>query len=268
MSSLSQLEKRIFDDLLQYEPGFILDFSNNTYAEFFRTSFSIDIYAQKYAFNGDSKAKRLRAFWEIEPDPLVGKVLGELLKVYQYERASQNKLVNESQLTAAQAAVARLTGQKTKPADTDKEFIDREYKDISFNRLNLESSLVPILESRFSEACHCLDNAPLATIFMCGSILEGLLLGLAQQNPKAFNQAKGGNKQFADWKLSEFIDVAYKLGYLDEDIKKHSHSLRDFRNYIHPHVQMHSRFAPDVETAKISMQVLKAAVVRLSTQKQ
>jgi len=57
-------------------------FSNNTFAEFFRKTANIDIYAHKYAFNGDSKAKRLRAFWEIEPDTLVGKILSELLEVW------------------------------------------------------------------------------------------------------------------------------------------------------------------------------------------
>lgn len=82
MSSLKAIEKRVFEDLFGMASGYVLDFSNNTFAEFFRKTANIDIYAPKYDFNGDSKAKRLRAFWETELDALVGKVLSELLAVW------------------------------------------------------------------------------------------------------------------------------------------------------------------------------------------
>ena len=42
---------------------------------------------------------------------------------------------------------------------------------------------------------------------------------------------------FQDWKLTNFIDVSYELGLLDEDVKV-SHALRNFRNYIHPYEQV------------------------------
>lgn len=69
---------------------------------------------------------------------------------------------------------------------------------------------------------------------------------------------------FNEWSLANFIDVSYKLGLIGLDVKKYSHSLRDFRNYIHPYQQMASGFNPDIETAKISWQVLKAAITDLS----
>ena len=58
--------------------GYVLDFTNATFAEFFR-EYGIDIYAEKYAIYGDSKAKRLRGFWDVEPDDLVADVLEGLL---------------------------------------------------------------------------------------------------------------------------------------------------------------------------------------------
>jgi hypothetical protein len=48
------------------------------------------------------------------------------------------------------------------------------------------------------------------------------------------------------------------------DVKKFSHALRDFRNYIHPYEQMASRFNPDAHTAQICFQVLRAAISALS----
>ena len=40
----------------------------------------INIEADKYYLNGQSKMKRLRAFWEIEPNHVVGQALQSLLE--------------------------------------------------------------------------------------------------------------------------------------------------------------------------------------------
>jgi hypothetical protein len=144
---------------------------------------------------------------------------------------------------------------------------------VSLKSAKVEPSVLPILESRLAEATRCLQaGASLSVIFMCGSILEGMLLGLACANPQEFGGAPNSPrdrttqkvKQFPEWKLAELIDVACDVGYLGVDVKKFSHALRDFRNYIHPYQQMRSRFTPDKHTADICMQVLKAAIASLS----
>lgn len=71
-------------------------------------------------------------------------------------------------------------------------------------------------------------------------------------------------RQFHDWTLSAFIDVAYELKLVQHDIQRFSHTLRDFRNYIHPFQQMSSGFNPREHTAKICLQVLKAAIHEIS----
>ena len=71
-------------------------------------------------------------------------------------------------------------------------------------------------------------------------------------------------KQLHEWGLANFIDVACELGYLKLHVKKFSHALRDFRNYIHPYEQMSSGVRPDKHAAEICLQVLKAAVATLS----
>lgn len=125
-----------------------------------------------------------------------------------------------------------------------------------------------ILEKRIKEIEQCFTaGAHLSVILMAGSTLEGLLLGLAINYPKQFNCAKAspkdGNgkvKQFQEWSLSAFIDVAKEISLIQHDTSKFSHSLRDFRNYIHPFQQMSSGFAPREHTAKICLQVLRAAI--------
>lgn len=78
MSDLKMTEKIFFERLFGMSSGYVLDFTNATFAEFFKEH-NIDIYADKYAIYGNSKAKRLRAFWELEPNYIVADVLESLL---------------------------------------------------------------------------------------------------------------------------------------------------------------------------------------------
>lgn len=155
------------------------------------------------------------------------------------------------------------------------DFIEKEFSEISLNELGLDGVVTDILSERFEEIKSCLSsNANLSVIFLSGSSLEGILLGIALKNPMQFNQSSaaprdknGKIKQFPEWTLSQLIDVACELGMLKEDVKKFSHTLRDFRNYIHPYQQLSSNFSPDKHTAKICFQVLKAAIYQLSNNK-
>lgn len=271
MSSLKMLERDCIEGLFGMGSGYVIDFSNRTFSEFFRESVRVDIYSDKYALNGDSKAKRLRAFIENEPDPLVGKVLSDLLEYWRY-KTPQPGAKETALAERVKQVIERLLGKSSSPRDSGQEFLKRDFGPIAFQKIPTVGPLAPILEARLSEAMRCLGaNSPLAVIFHCGSILEGLLLGLASANPRQFNQApnspkdKAGNvKHLHEWSLAQFIDVACELGYLKLDVKKFSHALRDFRNYIHPYEQMSARFNPDMHTAEICLQVLKAAIASLT----
>ena len=71
-------------------------------------------------------------------------------------------------------------------------------------------------------------------------------------------------KRFHDWSLTQLIDTAHDIGVIALDVKKFSHGLRDFRNYIHPYQQLAQGFTPDEHTAKVCVQVLKAALASLA----
>ena len=152
------------------------------------------------------------------------------------------------------------------------DFLNREFKEISLDKLGLEETVTAVIRLRLEEIKKCLTaRASLSVIFLSGSSLEGILLGLASKYPIKFNQSKstpkdkvGKTRPFHEWTLSNFIDVAYDVGIIKEDVKKFSHTLRDFRNYIHPYAQISSKFDPDENTAKICWQVLKAAIFQLS----
>ena len=52
----------ILDKVFAMEDGYVLDFSNRTFAEFFQEELRVDIYHSRWAVDGESKAKRLRCF--------------------------------------------------------------------------------------------------------------------------------------------------------------------------------------------------------------
>ena len=55
------------------------------------------------------------------------------------------------------------------------------------------------------------------------------------------------------------IEVAHEVGWIQLDVKKFSHALRDFRNIIHPYQQLAYRTYPDMDTCNISWLVVQAA---------
>lgn len=78
MSDLSAIEKRKLERALGMGSGYVLNFSNRTFEEFFLDGFGVSIYDSMYDYGSGSKANRMRAFWERESNYQVGMVL-ELL---------------------------------------------------------------------------------------------------------------------------------------------------------------------------------------------
>ena len=79
MANLSFFEKRKLEEFLEMSGGYILDFSNRTFQEFVADSTGKDIYDNQYDYASGSKANRLRAFWEKEPNHVVGKLIDDLI---------------------------------------------------------------------------------------------------------------------------------------------------------------------------------------------
>ncbi|MDA8575600.1 hypothetical protein N9L24_00955 [Candidatus Marinamargulisbacteria bacterium] len=154
---------------------------------------------------------------------------------------------------------------------TESEFLEKDFKNVNIEKIDLESRVTEILKLRLNEIEKCIkSDASLSVQFLCGSTLEGILLGLAQKYPSKFNQAKSAPKdkdnkvkKFQDWTLHTLIDVSCELGFIKEDVKKYCQALKDFRNYIHPYQQLSSNFTPDKYTSKLSWQVLKAAICQI-----
>jgi len=166
-------------------------------------------------------------------------------------------------------SAADLSGSNT---TTEDEFLRRQFTEtLSASDLKIDPVVGAILQDRIDEAQACArSKVPLGTIFLLGSTLEGLLIAVALTDMPRFMTASaapktqaGNARHIYDWKLAELIDVYHEVGVLSLDVKKFSHVLRDFRNFIHPYHQMAAKFSPDQHTVDICWQVFRAAFAQL-----
>jgi len=285
MASLKPTDILILEKIFEMRDGYVLNFSNASFQRFILDVCNIDIYDSKYAVYGESKANRLRRFWQVESDKTVGILINEMLTYWKTNREINALKINENEAQIFNDCLKianRLRGvvDKTKSTDsfdtTEEEFLKREYENIILEKLDIDSDIIEILNGRLIEIKKGIKNAsPFSVVILCGSVLEGILWGIALKNEKEFNQSPLSPKDknsgkvlpFRYWTLGNFIDVAHSIGMLGLDVKKFSHSLREFRNYIHPYSQVSSGFSPDIDTAKISWQVLQAVISDLTKNK-
>jgi len=284
MANLRQTDIMILEKLFQMETGFVLNFSNLSFQQFIYNICKLDIYNSKYSIYGNSKAKRLRAFWQVESDINIGILINEMLAYLKTNRRINNIDINKNEVEIFNDALRianRLRGVSNKTTSkeifetTEDEFLKREYQNLALDKLDIDSRVIDIIKERVVEIQKSIKSgSPISAVILCGSVLEGILLGTGVKYIREFNQSSSSPKDktgkvllIQDWTLSNLVDVANNIGLIGLDVKKFSHSLRDFRNYIHPYQQMSSGFSPDIDTAKISWQVLQAAVSDLTKQK-
>jgi len=86
MSTLTNVEKIKLEKLFGMEQGYVLDFSNSSFGSFISTITKRDIGNDKYNQASGSKANRLRAFWNLESDDLVGLVTLDMLEYWRTKK--------------------------------------------------------------------------------------------------------------------------------------------------------------------------------------
>ena len=79
MSDLTNLEKRKLEKFFGMSSGYVLNFSDRSFAELVVDSTGRNIFDLRYNYASGSKANRLRAFWTIEDNSVVGALLKELV---------------------------------------------------------------------------------------------------------------------------------------------------------------------------------------------
>ena len=254
------------EQLFDMAGGYVLDFSNASFATFVENCLGFDPYDR---YQG-SKAIILRRIWLREPMKDVARLNLELLERWRF-----GKLANDDEISAfEQGLFDELTTKFSDPSEPPSEaalqFLAKDFSQIDLSALPAELTTQQIVAARLGEIERCLEaDAPLAVIFLVGSTLEGLLMDLALAHPDRFTASssapsrRGRTKPINDWTLAELITVGRSINVLGEDVLKYADHVRNFRNYIHPQQQLRENFEPRAVTAQIAHQVLLAAVTDL-----
>src|ERR1700722_10539952 len=194
MASLATNEKQVLEKLFQMGSGYVLNFSDRTFGEFFRDDIGVEIYDNKFNYASGSKANRMRGFWQSADDALVGKSIEKLIGNIDTQillGRLKREDFPDALVRRGRGIAARLLGITTAvPSATESEFIAKEFRNVSIDKLGLDATINGILKQRIDEIKSCLGvKASLATIFLCGSTLEGILLGVACTKAREFNKS-------------------------------------------------------------------------------
>ena len=95
MAQIKATEIKFLSNALLMDEGYVLDFSDRTFSEFFSAEVGVNIDELKYFAHGNSKAKRLRFFLLNEADDVVARALralwGYRLEMHQFKVSPENK---------------------------------------------------------------------------------------------------------------------------------------------------------------------------------
>ena len=268
MADLTLANKRYLEYVLRMSGGDVLDYSYRKFGDLFSRR-GIDINSDRYQTSFPTLANKMHTFWELEPDALVGQVLSDALDDYVAMCRLGSRELDPESYEECRRIVARLCGTSSGAnSATDEASQDGGFEMPDIQKLPVEPAVYKIIQGRLDEARRCLSvEAYLSAIILCGSVLEAVLLGAAQNEPKKFYSSSsspkkkdGSVKPLHEWNLMQLIDVASNVGLLKTDARDFSQVLRDFRNYIHPAKQSESNFAPDKHTAKLCLDAFKTAL--------
>jgi hypothetical protein len=109
MAKLNFQEKRILEYLLGMRTGYVLDLSNQNFAQLIQDATGIDLYTKAYEIYGPSKANRLRTLWTKEDSHTVAKALDALLQWEErYPETYRSPPVNDKDRADCLAIIKRL----------------------------------------------------------------------------------------------------------------------------------------------------------------
>lgn len=270
MANLNNSIKQKLEHLFGMQTGYVLDFSDATFRDFIQTSIGIDV-DEKYI---GSKARRLRQLWQHESNEDVARLTLEMLDRWQTNMLVGGTPISSSDQTIYEMCIEGMQqlGNKRKVNKDELQFLAKDFGDIDLSKINIPVSFKDVMEQRIDEVERSIKSqSPLAVVFLCGSTLEGLLYEVASKNINVFNRCKsspkykGAVKQLSEWTLENLITTSRELQLIGEDVVKHAHAVKDFRNYIHPRQQIKENFKPRMFTAEMATKVLYATIADLST---
>ncbi|SMC25717.1 Restriction endonuclease [Andreprevotia lacus DSM 23236] len=111
--NIRSIDMLFLDDVFDMGSGYVLNFSDRTFAGFFAEELNIDIDDPVYARNGGSKAKRLRCFLQTVNKPVV---VQALMALWEYREAVRIRACKPETVEGAEGRLLQLISKLSEPA--------------------------------------------------------------------------------------------------------------------------------------------------------
>lgn len=105
-----------------------------------------------------------------------------------------------------------------------------------------------------------------STIILSGGAIETILLDVIQKDPAtALSSSKAPSEtDLNKWDLNDLIEVSLDTKLVTSHLASLSHTVRGYRNLVHPGVELRKGLKIEPEEAKIALQVLNILIRELS----
>ncbi len=115
MSNIRPIDMMFIDDLFDMGGGYVLNFSDRTFTQFFAEELNVDIDSPKYASQGTSKAKRLRCFLQSVDKATVARTLNAL---WEYREALRVRSGAVEKINNAHGRLLTLVNSINRPGSS------------------------------------------------------------------------------------------------------------------------------------------------------
>lgn len=122
-----------------------------------------------------------------------------------------------------------------------------------------DSGLRKIVERDFVELLRAsVSECWKSVILLSGGMIEAVLTDLLLQRIDQAKSTKSAPKDpsIREWGFVHLIKVSEELGLINPGVEKLSHSVRQYRDLVHPSVELREKLNVAPEEAKIAMEVL------------
>lgn len=152
--------------------------------------------------------------------------------------------------------LAVVLGKLETSLDSTRDAPVTQTRDFTFIR---EQGLRAVIERDYEEMQRAfIAKCWKSVIILAGGAIEAILTDLLLQYPSRACSAKSSPKEpdIRKWELAKLIDVAVELGLVNKGVERLSHSVREYRNLVHPGNELRNKLSVETEEAKIAIEVL------------
>jgi len=168
VADLTEADRYLLEIILDMGEGYVLDFKDRSFGDFFGRH-GVQIHSAKYQIHGQSKAKKMRAFWDLESNALVGRVLSEMIDKCEAQCLNGERELDSAILTKGRLVSSKLSGTAVGDSLTmDQGFLRKDFQIPNLKSIPIDPLVSGIVQSRLAEASKCLGaGAYLSVIFLC-----------------------------------------------------------------------------------------------------